>query len=256
MESKVNIEEVHDHILKIGKCFHNIMIKKHIPYYMLGGTMLGAIRHKGFIPWDDDMDFGIPRPYYAQALDCLEKELPSNMRVRRATKGEAVYDCCKVEDTNTLIVEVDNPKAKNGVYIDLFPLDVCNSKWGIFSRNWWIKHVMGLNIYKYHWPSLTKMKPFALFVRMFPKNFFLKISHLLLFRQGDYIANYGGYWGAKEIVENQIFGEPMLYAFENTEFYGVHDADKYLKKLYNKYMELPPENKRHIHILDFKSSRV
>lgn len=252
MENKVNIEEVHSHILEIGKCFHNILVKNHIPYYMLGGTMLGAIRHKGFIPWDDDMDFGIPRPYYAQALDCLDKELPSNMRVRRATNGETVYDYSKIEDTNTLILEEANPKAKNGVFIDIFPLDTCNSKWGITSRNWWIKHIMGINIYKYHWPSLAKEQPFALVVRMFPKNVFLKLSYRMLFQKGDYFANYGGFWGPKEIVRKEIFGSPKLYAFADTEFYGVQNADAYLTTLYNNYMELPPKDKRHIHIVYFK----
>ena len=57
--NKLNIDEVHQILLGIGKEFHRICTINNIPYYMIGGTQLGAIRHGGFIPWDDDMDFGI-----------------------------------------------------------------------------------------------------------------------------------------------------------------------------------------------------
>ena len=60
----LNIEEVHDVLLNIAKAFITICDNNNIPYYMGYGTLLGAIRHKGFIPWDDDMDFCVPRPYY------------------------------------------------------------------------------------------------------------------------------------------------------------------------------------------------
>ena len=64
-----NVEELHKILLDIAKDFHQVCVDHNIPYYMLGGTMLGAVRHKGFIPWDDDMDFGVERKY----LEKLEK---------------------------------------------------------------------------------------------------------------------------------------------------------------------------------------
>ena len=63
MKKELSIEELHQIVLNIGKEFHKICINNNIPYYILAGTMLGAIRHKGFIPWDDDIDIGIPRQY-------------------------------------------------------------------------------------------------------------------------------------------------------------------------------------------------
>ena len=64
MMEKIGIKEIQQHLLGIAKEFDRICTKHNIPYFMLYGTMLGAVRHKGFIPWDDDMDFGVPIEYY------------------------------------------------------------------------------------------------------------------------------------------------------------------------------------------------
>ena len=72
--NQVDTNQCHKLLLKIAKEFDQICTKYDIPYYMLGGTMLGAIRHKGFIPWDDDMDFGVPRLYYNLLIQKLENE--------------------------------------------------------------------------------------------------------------------------------------------------------------------------------------
>ena len=248
----VNINQCHNLLLKIAKEFDLICIKHNIPYYMLGGTMLGAIRHKGFIPWDDDMDFGVPREYYNLLIEKLEKELPSPLKLRTASRGEVLYDGCKIEDTSTEIIEEGREGKLGCLFVDIFPLDIGNDKWGGLSRNWWIKHVMGINIYKYQWPNTFVEKIVASIVRLFPTNFFLKMSHKILFRSGDFIINYGGYWGKNEIVSKEVFGSPKRYNFEEYSFYGVSNSHLYLQKLYGNYMELPSEDKRHTHILSFK----
>ena len=66
MKKTISLPECHNILLNIAIDFHNTCAKHNIPYYMLGGTQLGAVRHKGFIPWDDDMDFGVPRMYFEQ----------------------------------------------------------------------------------------------------------------------------------------------------------------------------------------------
>ena len=72
----LEIKETQACLLNIAKEFDRICTKHNIPYYMIFGTMIGAIRHKGFIPWDDDMDFGVPIEYYKQLEAILEIELP------------------------------------------------------------------------------------------------------------------------------------------------------------------------------------
>lgn len=251
MNDIVDLKEIHARVLQIAKEFSAIMSRNFIPYYMLGGSMLGAIRHKGFVPWDDDMDFGIPRPYYLKAISLLENELPSHYHLLKATNGEVVYDGCKIEDSRTVVEEIGVSGFQRGLNIDIFPLDVSNNKWGVLSRNWWIKHIMGVNLYKYLWPDSIKERIVAIFVRMFPRNFFIKIARKLLRSEGNFFINYGGYWGAKEIVSRDIMGKPTLYHFCDTFFYGSQDYDGYLKCLYDNYMELPPIDKRHCHIKSF-----
>ena len=78
---KIEVKECHKYLLQISKVFHEICARHNIPYYMIGGTMLGAIRHHGFIPWDDDMDFGVPREHYSGLMGILDKELPSEYNI-------------------------------------------------------------------------------------------------------------------------------------------------------------------------------
>ena len=124
-----NIEVIHTILLETAKVFHSICMDNKIPYFMLGGTMLGAIRHKGFIPWDDDMDFGVPRPYYNQLLQILERELPYPYRCCTYKNHQGVFAAfIKIDDSRTVAKDprVRLPiKDQIGVNIDVFPLDYC-----------------------------------------------------------------------------------------------------------------------------------
>ena len=90
---KIDLQECHQHLLQIALCFDIICTKHQIPYFMLGGTMLGAIRHKGFIPWDDDMDFGIPRPYFQKFIKIAQKELPDKYEILTRKNAKALDKC-------------------------------------------------------------------------------------------------------------------------------------------------------------------
>ena len=94
--------ELHRRALALGKCFHSICEKNSIPYYMLGGSMLGAVRHKGFIPWDDDMDFGVEREYFNKLLQILNEQLPENYRLVSKDNVKGFYGgFVKLEDRQT-----------------------------------------------------------------------------------------------------------------------------------------------------------
>lgn len=171
MGKQIDIGDIHDRIMNIAREFHNIMVNNKIPYYMIGGTMLGAVRHKGFIPWDDDMDMGIPRPYYAKALKVLKENLAPQYRVLHNVS--AVHcDKTKIEDCSTIILEIgkENRTDNTGVFIDIFPLDYGNNKYGFFSKNKWIHHILRINDCRNSWPKLFHLRIAALFARLFPKD--------------------------------------------------------------------------------------
>lgn len=257
MKEIANAEELHSILLSIGKIFHDICLKHNIPYYMLGGTMLGAIRHKGFIPWDDDMDFGVPRKYFDQLKSKLYAELPDIYGVMTVQNSDALQvDIIKIQDKRTKIQEVfkENVDEEFGINIDIFPLDYTPNKKGSW-RSRLISALMSIEMYRFlsakTRPLPKKIVAYLIKLVLYPLNKLTIINYInnhLISNEGAYIANHYGAWGERETVPLEVIGEPTLYDFEDTQFYGCAKPHEYLSSLYGDYMQLPPENKRHIHI--------
>ena len=118
--------ELQGKIFEIMKVFDRVCRENGLHYYMLGGTMLGAIRHKGFIPWDDDADFGLPRKAYEKLLSLPAECFPEGYRLRHFSKEPGVpYAFIRLEDERTTCIEARRSGTGyvGGVYIDIFPLD-------------------------------------------------------------------------------------------------------------------------------------
>ena len=98
MKKTISLPECHSILLNIATAFHNICVAHNIPYYMLGGPQLGAVRHRGMIPWDDDMDFGVPREYFEQLKQILSTELQSSYNVISIDNTD--YQVVKYGDVN------------------------------------------------------------------------------------------------------------------------------------------------------------
>ena len=225
--------------------------KNNIPYYMLGGTMLGAIRHKGFIPWDDDMDFGVPDSLvkYLNGICLLNINAIAIYNSRNIT-----LPFYKIEDTTT--------KCQNNQYygkiqdffglnIDIFPLDNCDP------HNHDVKNLLWLvdkyaRIYTRAANDNKKnefIKRIIRFLIPFSKktiyNYIERKAHAL--SPGNYLGNLYGCWKEKEIIPTEWYGNNSYYSFEDSYFQGFVEYDKYLTQLYESYMELPPEEKRTTH---------
>ena len=101
----IEAEVLHNRLLSMMKSFHNFCEDNNIRYYMIGGTALGAIRHKGFIPWDDDVDIGVPRPDYEKLLT-LESQLPKGLEfLYYKNTSESPVHYVKLVDSNTTLIE-------------------------------------------------------------------------------------------------------------------------------------------------------
>ena len=252
---KIGIKEIQKHLLGIAKEFDRICTKHNIPYFMLYGTMLGAIRHKGFIPWDDDMDFGVPIEYYKQLEGILENELQSPYRLCTFKNNPAsVLPYIKIEDSSTVMYKetLRLPIEKQmGVNIDILPLNRCNvddpepfklkrMTWllgGAFTNS---KTNIGF------WQRLRKAllrlmlggKPIYIQRRIENKMYKVNNGNRIGFILGAATRN---------TVPIEWYGKGKRYEFEDTSFVGPVNYDGYLSHIFHDYMTLPPEDKRPSH---------
>lgn len=255
---KLDIVECHKRLLFIAETIHAICEKHDIPFYMLGGTMLGAIRHGGFIPWDDDMDFGVPYDCYYRLMEILANELPSNLKCATYENSEAVQSFfMKVEDVSTVIEDVRIPlplEKQLGVNVDIFPLVCCQES--VFEKEALVVRSIFVKIQKIFIGSIKKQWYKTVIKKILRKlslhdckYYNSRIKNVIdSIKPGDYYCNIvsPNFWNrrlSKDLVRNT-----KKYKFESTEFTGFADYDKYLSLLYKDYMKLPPKEKQKIHL--------
>lgn len=253
MKQVNSIEELQYILLNIAKEFDRICRSHDIPYYMIGGTMLGAIRHKGFIPWDDDMDFGVPYENYNELITILEKELSEPYRCSTYKNSKCVFfPFFKIEDTSTILDDKSLPvpfKQKPGVNIDIFPLIRCNyeiasypeikklsSRCGSLYTDSRTHRIVNLckKLIRPFWPTSRETYVSSAF------NLYDNIE------DGPCMGNIGGRWKEKEIVPIEWYGN-VYFDFCDTKFRGIKEFDLYLKQMYGDYMKLPPREKQFVH---------
>ena len=257
---ELNIKESQKILLEIAKEFHRICQKHNIPYYMIGGTMLGAIRHKGFIPWDDDMDFGIMRKDYETFKNACKKEFPPYYKFLHIDNSSyAILGINKIVDTRTKSTEIYSIKSDEtiGLYIDVFVLESTDSHFHLFSLNKRARYAFKLQKLLFINPKNRPLckKMLAKFATMLIP---LNKSTLIKYISGKYkkkgnniknthVFNWAGAYGYKELIPKTLLGKPTLYKFEDIQLYGPENYEKYLKHFYNNYMQLPSVESRHTH---------
>ena len=119
----MTLDEVKQVELEILEYVDKICKENNIQYSLAYGTMLGAVRHKGFIPWDDDIDILLKREEYEKLLRILYSKTDEKYQVFSLKDEGYWYSYAKVTDTRTIIVEKNDRNMKECVYIDIFPID-------------------------------------------------------------------------------------------------------------------------------------
>lgn len=249
METPFDIRQVQGRLLEMAKATAVILEKHDIPYQIAFGTLLGAVRHGGFIPWDDDFDFLLFDDTYDKATEVLLKELPEGMLLENEkTEPKFFHGWAHVKDLNS---ECD---------CALFPQD-----------SLYKNHGLCVDLYK-----LTKIKEkdFAEYRLNEAIAYIDRRKKLGFITEEDYEKKKASFLKEfdereKSTSEKEIYAYPFTYGkqeiddvfplkkykFEGTEFLGPNNYDKLLASEYRDYMSLPPEEDRKPHYTSVKFFR-
>lgn len=244
-----NMEAFHKRLALVMQEIHSICEKNNIKYSMIGGTLLGAIRHKDFIPWDDDIDIAMPYHDYIKFKNIVFSMHHEWLEFNLAGKTPQYFiPFIKAYDSRTTLIEEysENPK---GIFIDIFPLSyVGNSMKEALKEFKYHKFLSALLKRKGYRFSTGKIREFVFNVfatAISQKILVNKIENhyeSLNLKRKKYISDMDG--STKGIVPSDLFNDYILYNFGEYQFYGIKNADEYLKLVFGDYMKLPPLEKQ------------
>ncbi len=252
--------ELQKKLLPMLSFFHEYCKRNNLRYYVIGGTALGAERHKGFIPWDDDIDVGMPRPDYERLKRICKDENGYRFEFPGDTK-DFCYPFAKLYDTNTTLVENKRYKVRRGIFLDIFPLDGLGNDMEGGGVKYFRKVRKKINLFLARSCGLRKGRKFyknlsVLLLRCIPERILGRkklmaeidaLSKRYAFDESKYVVNFVGAWGEKEIAKREFFGTPTERAFEDVAVMGGERIDEYLTTLYGDWRTPPPPEKQISH---------
>lgn len=255
-----DIKTIQDLLYSLMHSFHEICEKNNLYYSVFGGTLLGAVRHNGIIPWDDDIDVCMPRKDYEKFCKIVNEKYSKKYIVMHYPLEGYVYNYAKFCLRDSLLVEYDlRPKfSQIKLYIDVFPIDgypPAEKEKRHFDRLTNYKKAKCKSIFKINSSKTWWKKPYCLIkfftrlpYRLIGYKYFLKKelreNKKYDFDSSDYISMQGAGWNEKGKLKKDIFLKRKLYKFGEINVWGLEDYDKHLSMLYGDYMTLPPKEKR------------
>lgn len=250
MRQITDLNELKSIELSIMKSVHDFCEEKNITYVLAAGTLLGAIRHNGFIPWDDDIDIYVDRKNYYR----IEKEFPEWGRKRHyyiagphSKKHFFPRDMIKICDGNTVLLETSYKREEPiGVFIDVWPLDEIPSD-SIITRAWRarVRLLRNINLASdINQETASKSKSLYLAYKIFHKTNSAFWVRKMEVEAQKYAGKGGGklisFQGYNNTYSASDFKSRELHEFEDTQFYIPSGYDGVLKDRYGDYMKLPP----------------
>lgn len=252
-------------ILDILKAFIKICEEYGLTYYCCAGTAIGAVRHHGIIPWDDDIDVIMPRPDYDRLLQIAKHTDFGNYELITPYDDETypLY-FSKLANKNTTLIEDRQIPCVIGLYVDIFPLDATDDdvEKAMRLKDKYTKIINRLNAVSTHntfgeymallmdvkeWGRFV-IKTLAYFCRPALRRHLIRqmdrMSHLYDYETAKNVQVYTGSYGHREVFPKSWLGKGKEFRFEDTTVLLPENYDEYLRHFFNDYMQFPPEEQR------------
>jgi lipopolysaccharide cholinephosphotransferase len=233
-------------MLEILLEFDRICKEHDLTYWLDHGTLLGAVRHGGFIPWDDDLDVTMPREDYERFLEIAPSALPAKLFLQTQQSDPAYMNFfAKIRDRNSTFIDAweakRNIRYHQGIYIDIFPLNfIQNKRWTVLAY----KSLVWLSKLLHNRYIKTKTVT----------SLWVKLLNRFHTPDGAFVVSGGENMHYVIHVDKAIIFPLGQIEFEGYRFPAPKDTDRYLKSIFgDDYLSLPPEEKRKVHSVSIKT---
>lgn len=245
--------------LEIAEVIKKVCEKKGIRYFLAYGTLIGAVRHDGFIPWDDDIDIMMPYPDLLKFEQACKTDLPQGYFYQSPeTDPEYRLSFMRIRKDNTLLIEKEmaDKNIHHGIFVDIYPLYGAAPK---NKRKLQVFRAMKRALYlldepvKHHGAIMRIGSSFLLKLKSkkgkerAQKKLFKKISQYDYDTSENVVCLHSSIKVMRTEFKREWFGNGVMHKFGETEFMIPENSDAILKKYYGDYMQLPPESERKPH---------
>lgn len=268
MDNKRDVKRVQGKILEVMKYIDKLCRENGIIYYIMGGTALGAVRHSGFIPWDDDLDIFMTPSEYAKFKKVFESENSSLFVLQEWRTTPDYLEYAKVRMNGTTFIEEafkDRKDLHQGIYVDIMILHkVPESKFIQKLVYYESKFVTLYALSQRNWkPKSTSQKLVLNSLKLMPCKLMAKCFYRRIYKYDDMTTNYKYcYWITPAkfrsgLFDSSFFSDPMDISFEDTVLLGSKKIKEYLEYRYGDYMKLPSKEAQQaaVHAMLFDVNR-
>ncbi len=245
---KDTLQKLWEHEIIILDEFVRICKKHNLEYYLMWGTLIGAVRHGGFIPWDDDIDVCMPRADYKKLMKIMPSELDSRFFFQTSKTDKyhpASFSKIRMNNTAFYAKGDNNFKRHRGIFIDIIPMDNRKRKASLFYKiKQRIANTIKAHVANKRQGNSTKS---TWYLNVFPYGWLTCWRDKLYEGKGECYQSWG------YVFDVNDFSPAAEMEFAGKKYAVPRNYDKVLTTVYGNYMELPPEDKRIAHLPEFIS---